>query len=202
MTHSNKRSGILFTLVGPGGAGKNALINAVLQRTDHLRQLATATTRPMRPQEQPGREHMFLSEAEFRKMIDETRLIEWQEVHPGRYYGTPRLPVEKAIANGEDLIADIDVAGAVRLHDIYPDNTVMIFVAPPSLQQLEVRMRERGDSTDQIAERMQRVAMEMDFQNQCDYVIVNSNLDNATKELEHIIAVERAKRLHVIIQES
>jgi guanylate kinase len=201
VTQADKRPGILFTLVGPGGAGKNALINTVLAHVDNLCQLPTATTRPKRPKEQQGREHEFVTIEQFRKMIAENALIEWQEVHQNRFYGTPRATVEKAIANGEDLIADIDVFGATRLHAAYPAHTVRIFIAPPSMQELEKRMRERGENEEEIAKRLQRAEIEMPYQTQCDRVIVNHNLATAVQELESIIQAERKRRINQIVRE-
>jgi guanylate kinase len=193
VTATEKRRGLLFTLVGPGGAGKNALINGVLHRVDNLRQLPTATTRPIRPHEQPGREHQFVTLEEFQRLIRSGELIEWTEVHPNRYYGTPRATVERAIANGEDLIADIDVKGATKIDAEYPENTVAIFIAPPSMEELEMRMRARGESEEEIAKRLQRANMEMTYRDQYDHVIINSRLEQAIRELESIIEDERGR---------
>ncbi len=115
--------GLLFVIVGPAGVGKNALMNSVLDRVSDLRQLPTATTRGIRPDEQAGREHLFVSVGEFQRMIADNELLENQEVH-GNFYGVPRLTVEQAIAQEHDLIADIDVLGATALHNNFPDHTV------------------------------------------------------------------------------
>jgi guanylate kinase len=190
---SQRRLGLLFVLVGPPGAGKNALMNEVLPQLPNLRQLPTATTRAIRPTEKQGREHLFVSRNEFEHMIANNLLIEHQEVH-GQWYGIPRASVENAIDHEEDLIADIDVLGATYLRSIYPDNTVLIFIAPPSIEDLETRMRTRGETEDEIAKRMRRVKMEMEYLPECDYLILNEKLEESAETLKGIILAERSRR--------
>src|SRR5687768_9229270 len=159
---SQRRLGLLFVLVGPPGVGKNTLMNAVLERFSDLKQLPTATTRPPRPSEQQGREHLFVDHDEFGRMIRANALIESQEVH-GEWYGMPRATVEQAIDHEQDLIADIDVKGATYLRVIYPDNAVLIFIQPASTEDLRTQMQSRGDPVDEIEKRMRRVEMEMQY---------------------------------------
>lgn len=192
---SEKRQGLLFVIIGPPGAGKNALMNGALARDGNLRQLATATTRPMRPTEQQEREHLFYDTSTFRTMIDNGELLEWQQVH-GNLYGIPRQSLEAAFAAGKDLTADIDVLGATYIRSLYPDNVVLIFVAPPDTATLEERMRQRGESETDIATRMKRVGMEMTYAPLCDYVIVNDDLAQAAAQLEEIIQNERQQRIN------
>lgn len=194
MTVSPTRQGLLFLLIGPPGAGKNALMNDALSRIDNLRQLATATTRAMRPTEAKGREHLFINTGEFQKMIDDGTLFEWQEVH-GNLYGIPRKTVEDAITAGHDLTADIDVLGATYLRSVYPNNVILIFVAPPTIAELENRMRTRGESESSIQTRMKRVKMEMTYAQLCDYVIVNDDLQNAADKLHQTIQTERQRHI-------
>jgi guanylate kinase len=129
---SKERLGILYILVGPGGVGKNALLNAVMDQLTDLRQLATATTRPPRENEQDGVHHLFVDLATFQQMIEDDALLEYQEVHPGKYYGVPRAIVEQAIVTRQDLIADIEYKGAAIIQKTYPQNTVAVFIAPPT----------------------------------------------------------------------
>lgn len=192
MTVSPKRQGLLFLLIGPPGAGKNALMNDALGRLDNLRQLATATTRGIRPTEVQGREHLFINTDEFHKMIEDGTLFEWQQVH-GNLYGIPRKTVEDAFAEGQDLTADIDVLGATYIRSVYPNNVVLIFVAPPTIAELETRMRARGESETSIRTRMKRVEMEMTYAQLCDYVIVNDDLARAAGKLNDIIRSERQR---------
>ncbi len=186
--------GRLFVLVGPGGVGKNALMQSVLPRFSHLRQLPTATTREARPGEQHGRERLFVSLAEFQRMIANHELVEYEEVHPGKFYGVPRETVETALRTGEDLIADIEFAGAEKVHAAYPASTVLIFIAPPSVEALITRMGTRGESSDGIAERMARAELEMNFLDNCDYVIINDDFATACQRLYDVILEERSRR--------
>lgn len=187
--------GILFVLVGPTGAGKNALMNVVLQQVSRLRQLPTATTRDKRSYEEQGREHLFVSREEFEQMIEEDALVEWQPVHHNHLYGTPRATLEKAFAAEDDLIADIDVKGAEQLHNTYPDNTILIFIQPPSVDELTKRIQGRGEETQaEIEERLRRVPMEMAFAPQCDYLITNDNKDAASATLHAIVLAEFSRR--------
>jgi guanylate kinase len=193
LTASPTRQGLLFLLIGPPGAGKNALMNDALARTENLRQLATATTRAMRPTEAQGREHLFTNTDEFQKMIEDGSLFEWQQVH-GNLYGIPRKTVEDAFAAGEDLTADIDVLGATHIRSVYPDNVILIFIAPPTIAELENRMRVRGETEDSIRTRMKRVEMEMTYAQLCDYQIVNDDLQRAANELNEMIRTERQRK--------
>jgi guanylate kinase len=192
---SETRQGLIFLLVGPPGVGKNTLMKAVLARPiGSLRQLPTATTRPMRPDEKQGREHLFVTHEEFQRLIATNALIEWQNVYKDDLYGMPRATVEDAIANNEDLIADIEVLGATYLRSVYPDNVMLIFVAPPSLDDLSERMQTRGETEAEIATRMQRVKMEMPYAPLCDYFIVNDDADASAEMLRGIILAENSRR--------
>lgn len=190
---SAERLGLLFTLVGPGGVGKNALLNKVVARVDNLRQLPTATTRPIRPGEQQGREHIFVSVDEFQRMIDAGELLEHQEVHPGKFYGVPRTTVDQAIAAREDLIADIEMYGAAIIRQAYPQNSLAIFIAPPSVESLLERLQTRNASPEDVQDRVNRLPLEMQFAPQCDYVIVNDDVEVATDELQHVILGTRGQ---------
>jgi guanylate kinase len=198
--NSKKRLGLLFVLVGPGGVGKNTLMHNALAKQENLRQLPTATTRNPRPGEQEGREHLFVSEEQFRQMISQDQLLEWQEVHPGRFYGVPRFTVERAMQDEIDLIADIEVVGASILRSAYPDNAVLIFIAPSgqdddtAITLLRRRMEDRGDNLAEIEKRLQRARMEMAYAPTCDYLIVNEQIEDAALMLNSIIVAERSRR--------
>ena len=193
MTVAPNRLGLFFILVAPAGAGKNALMNRVMARVGGLRQLPTATTRPQREGEEQGREHLFVSPDEFKHMLANDQLLEHQEVH-GRYYGVPRSTVEAAMDSGEDLIADIDYLGAHYTRSQYPDNVVLIFVQPPSVQTLIQRMRNRGDNEAEICRRLLRVPAELAFATECDYLIVNEDIDAAAETLYGIVIAARSHR--------
>jgi len=191
---SMPRSGILFILVGPGGVGKNTIMNAVLDHTDNLTQLATYTTRGVRAGETEGKQHHFVTPDAFRALINQDALIEYEEVHPDRFYGTPRDTVEDAFKESHDLIADVDVVGAFRIKNAYPAQTVIVFVEPIALDVLEARMKERGENAEEIAKRMKRAELELSYRDRADYRIVNDDLEMSIRQLSSIINGERLKR--------
>lgn len=190
---SSHQWGLLFVLVGPPGVGKNAMMNRILEQIASLSQLPTATTRPIRPTELHGREHLFVSPDEFQHMIERGALIEWQVVH-GHQYGTPRSTVQHAISMGQDLIADIEVLGSRCLRSEFPNNVVVVFVQPPSVDELIHRMHNRGESEAEIQKRMQRVEMEMRYAPECDYLITNDSIERASDILRGIILAEYSRR--------
>lgn len=204
----NAPRGWLFVMVGPGGTGKNTLMNMILERHENIQQLATATTRPIRPDEQEGREHIFVDTEEFNRMIRDDELLEYQEVTPGRFYGIIEAKVENALAAGRYLIADIDVYGARVLRETYPDDTVLFFVTVPGetvedqLRLLRARMTARfrtrelsKEQQDLIQQRLDRArTLELPFAASCDHIIVNDNKDRSIHDLEAIIVEKMNER--------
>lgn len=186
---STQRTGKLFVMVGPAGAGKNSLMKDMIARIPGLRQLPTATTRPMRDTEQQGREHVFVTHEEFLRLIDQDALLEHQVVH-GRLYGILRQTLEDALDAGELLIADIEIFGAQIVQRSYPDNVCMIFVQPPSIGDLVQRMEARGDSLVERTKRLLRVPMELAYANECDYAILNDDLQKTADTLFNVITAE------------
>jgi guanylate kinase len=185
---SRKRPGLLFTLVGPAGAGKNRLMKYVLERTP-LKQLPTATTRPIRPGEQEGREHHYVSREQFEHMIQSDELLEHQVIH-GNLYGMPRFAVESALDSGQSIIADIEVLGATRARAVYPENVISIFIQTPSIGTLIGRMRERHETESEIGKRLLRVPMELDYACDCEYAILNDSFERAAETLYEIVSAE------------
>ena len=201
MTSFDKLPGVIFVMIGPGGAGKNAIMKAIMRADSGIIQLATATTRPMRPDERQGREHVFVSERQFRRMIRAGELLEYQEVTPGKFYGIPRRTVQDALCAGAARIADIEVLGAIELKTAYPQNVVQIFVTAPGadiaeqLLVLEARMRARADEATDIDQRLTRArTLELPYQTRCDYVVVNDDLARAIETTTTIIRRELLKR--------
>lgn len=188
MNSSRKRPGILFTLVAPAGAGKNTLMQSVLARTD-LHQLPTATTRPIRQEEQHGREHLFVTEAEFRQMLDSGALLEHEVIH-GKLYGMPRADVEAALDAGQAIIADIGMMGDARARAAYPENIISIFIQPPSIGSLIGRMHDRGEQEAEIGKRLLRVPEELAYARSCDYLILNDSFTDAANKLYEIVAAK------------
>ncbi|MEO0565505.1 MAG: hypothetical protein AAF125_25585, partial [Chloroflexota bacterium] len=178
-------------------AGKNTMMNNVLERFEDLKQLPTATTRAIRPNEKEGREHHFVTKTQFEDMIRNDELLEHQNVH-GRLYGVPRQTVADAIETERDRIADIDALGAMNVRAAFPDNTIIIFVQPGASDDvagtIRERLRQRGETTEEIEKRLERIPLEMSYAALCDYLIINEDLDRATETLYGIILAERSRR--------
>ncbi len=185
-------SGKLFILVGPAGTGKNTLMEPAIRSVPGLRQLPTATTRTMRPNETDGRQHYFISRAEFERMIAEDDLLEWQIVHGTDYYGMVRSRTEEALAAGEIVIADIDYLGAQAAQTAYPHNVVTVFITPPGAGELVERMTQRGEQAANITRRLLRAPQEFDFAPQCSYVILNDG--DPAQAAERLIAIIQSER--------
>ncbi len=194
MASGSERKGLLYVLVGPSGVGKNTLMKAAMAHFPDLKQLPTATTRQRRAGEQEGREHFFVTRAQFEHMIEHGELLEWQVVHE-ELYGIPRQAIEDGLNSWNDLIADIEVLGASILRREYPNSAVLIFVTPPDKAALERRIRGRGGADEEeIARRLHRADFEMLFAPQCDYLIINADVDQACRELIGIIYAEQSRR--------
>lgn len=195
-------SGMLITLVGPAGAGKNQLMNDMIARfaggQTRVRQFPTATTRSPREGEKDGREHHFVTTEHFRYMIDHDELLEWQLIHGksnDRYYGMPRATLDAGLKAGDVLMADVEYLGAQRVKELYPDNVISVFVMPPSIGALIQRMKHRGtEKQAEIAKRLLRVPAELAYANECEYVIVNDSFAEAAALLYSIIQAEVAGR--------
>jgi guanylate kinase len=178
-------SGRLFIIAGPAGAGKNRLMSHVMAH-DIARQLPTATTRAMRPGEQEGREHLFVTHAEFERMIAANEMLEWQPVHD-KLYGIHRPTLDRLLAEGGALIADIDIKGAQAARAALGDQVVIIFVQAPAIASLIDRMRMRGESTAAIGLRLLRVREELAFAQHADAVITNDDVGHAAEKLLAIV---------------
>lgn len=192
-------SGLLFVLVGPSGVGKNTIIDGVTERLPDLRRLPTATTRPPRPNEQEGRDHFFITAERFQQLIAEGAFLEHQEVHSGKFYGILYSVLYDALREGAHLIADIDIRGATAVRAAFPHNFISIFVLPPSLEALRERLLQRGNmSSAELEERLQRAEREeLPRAAECDYRVVNAQLEACVAEVAGIIAAEIAARAQV-----
>ncbi|MBI5931371.1 MAG: hypothetical protein HY862_18835 [Chloroflexi bacterium] len=192
--------GLLFIFSGPAGVGKNTIMRGVLKAMPQLKQLPTATTRPPRADEQEGREHEFLSEADFRRRILEKALIEWQIIHDASVYGVPRATIQDAIRNGQALMADVDVLGAMQLKQEFGDRVVLIFVESPDKNVLASRMRKRSEVSDEeLNTRLRRVEFEHEFADDYDYVIVNheGQLEASIQEVVEIVTASCEKTAQI-----
>ena len=189
------RRGLLFILSSPSGAGKSTISRSLLADEPNLTFSVSATTRAPRPGDQDGREYFFKTRAEFGAMIEAGELLEHAEVF-GNLYGTPISPVEAAIANGQDVLFDIDWQGGQQIaNSTLQDAVVSVFILPPSLAELEKRLKGRAqDSDDIIAGRMAKSMGEINHWSEYDYVLVNRDLDECAAEVTDILQAERLRR--------
>jgi guanylate kinase len=173
------RRGVCLVIAAPSGAGKTSLTRALLAAEPGLALSISVTTRPSRAHEQEGEHYLFRTPAQFESMARSGALLEWAHVF-GRSYGTPRAPVEAALAAGRDIVFDIDWQGHRQLRDALPGDVVGLFVLPPSLAVLEARLRGRStDPEEEIARRMQAARAEIAHAAEFDHVLVNADFDAA-----------------------
>jgi guanylate kinase len=189
-------SGTLYIVAAPSGAGKTTLVRHLLDRDPAIHLSISWTTRSPRPGEAHGREYHFVDTDTFRQMIDGNEFLEWAEVH-GNYYGTSRTWISKELANGHDVLLEIDWQGAQQVRRDFPA-AVGIFILPPSLEELARRLTGRGtDSPDVIDRRLAAAQAEMRHVDEFDYVIINNTLQEA---LDDLCSVIRASRLQFDVQ--
>lgn len=188
------RRGLMFVLSSPSGAGKTTLSRLLLRAEPDVALSVSVTTRAKRRGEVDGRDYHFIDLPRFQAMVKSGELLEWAEVF-GHCYGTPRVPVEKALRAGGDVLFDIDWQGTQQLREKARDDLVSVFILPPTAKELERRLHTRAqDSHDIIRARMAKAAGEMSHWPEYDYVIVNNDIDLAFGEVRAILAAERLKR--------
>lgn len=186
------KKGILIVVSGFSGAGKGTIMKELLKRYDNYALSISATTRAPRAGEKDGREYFFKTTQEFEKMIAKEELIEYAK-YVDNYYGTPRAYVEEKLQEGKDVILEIEIQGALKIKEKYPD-TVLMFVTPPSFEELERRLTERGTETPEVVrERLCRAGEECDGVEAYDYLIVNDELEACVEQVHSILQDEHAK---------
>jgi len=184
--------GNLFVVSAPSGAGKSSLVKALLELDSHVQPSVSHTTRAPRGQEKHGREYFFTSEQEFDAMVAAGSFMEWASVH-GRRYGTSRKAIENRIAGGNDVVLEIDFQGAMQIKCAFA-NAVLIFILPPSWEDLRNRLERRGeDAPDIIETRLHNAAGEMAQVSQFDFVIINEVFERALFDLKTIVHAQRLK---------
>ncbi|MDA3130668.1 guanylate kinase [Aliibacillus thermotolerans] len=185
--------GLLIVLSGPAGVGKGTVCRALRKIDTNIAYSVSATTRPPREGEVDGVDYFFKSKEEFRKMIERNELLEWAQ-YVDNYYGTPLQFVKDTIAKGKDIILEIEVQGAKKVKEKYPEG-VFIFLMPPSLEELRERIVERGTETKDLIEKRMNVAQkEIDMMKNYDYVVENDEVDAAVKRIQAIVTAEHLKR--------
>ncbi|RIK88827.1 MAG: guanylate kinase [Hyphomicrobiales bacterium] len=184
----------MLVLSSPSGAGKSTISRNLLESDPSFELSISITTRARRASEIDGRHYHFRSRREFESMRDADELLEWAEVH-GNFYATPRAPVEKALAEGRDMLFDIDWQGAEQLREKMRADIVSIFILPPTMRELKGRLRRRAEDTEEvIAARLRNALAEIRHWRDYDYVVVNDDLDAAFAQVEAVVTAERLRR--------
>ena len=184
--------GNLFVVAAPSGAGKSSLVKALLELDSHLVVSISHTTRRPRGQEQQGREYQFITDADFRAMVSRGDFFEWAEVH-GHLYGTSKAAIESRVAGGDDVVLEIDWQGALQIKRIFP-NAILIFILPPSFEELLQRLERRGeDQPEAIERRMENARLEVAQARHFDFVIINGLFETALFDLKAIVHAQRLK---------
>ena len=182
---------LLVVISGPSAAGKDSLVNALLERDPALRRVVTATDRPRRPNERDGRDYHFVSRAEFERLIAQGGLVEWAIVY-GQYKGIPKWELEQALESGQDVVVRVDVQGAVAIRRLM-HQAILIFIAASSEAEMVRRLRERGgDTEEQIENRISKAREEMSHLEEFDYLVINhqGRLDEAVEQVQAILTTE------------
>lgn len=183
-------SGKIIIISAPSGSGKSTIIHSIIANSEyHLEFSISATTRPPRLGEANGVDYYFLSEEDFRNAIKQNKFAEYEEVYPGRFYGTLKSEFDRIMNKGHNVIIDVDVKGAQNIKALYGDRALSLFIMPPSIETLRHRLLSRGtDAVEEINKRVAKAEYELGFAEQFDYRIVNDVLKQAEKETHSIIA--------------
>lgn len=189
-----KRRGLMLVISSPSGAGKSTIARSLLEHDSALSLSVSVTTRPRRGSEIEAIHYQFKSHSEFARMRDSEALLEWAEVH-GNCYGTPREAAEIAMAEGRDMLFDIDWQGAQQLQEKMTADVVSIFILPPSMDELRTRLHRRAEDADDVIEqRLANARAEIEHWREYDYVVVNDDLDRAYSAVRAIVQAERLRR--------
>ncbi|ARQ57675.1 MULTISPECIES: guanylate kinase [Rhizobium] len=188
------RRGLMLVISSPSGAGKSTIARTLLETDKHIGLSVSVTTRQRRPSEVEGVHYHFKSVREFERLRDSDALLEWAEVH-GNFYGTPREPVEQAMAEGRDMLFDIDWQGAQQLQEKMSADVVSIFVLPPTMTELQSRLHRRAEDSEEVIQtRLANSRAEISHWREYDYVIVNDDLNTAFDAVQSIVKAERLRR--------
>lgn len=188
------RRGLLIVLSSPSGAGKTTIARMLLEADSQISMSVSATTRPKRPGEVDNVDYHFVDETQFNRMIETDEFAEWAYVFD-HLYGSPKEPIKEALKDGRDTLFDIDWQGTQQLEYAFRTDLVLIFILPPSMQELERRLNERGTDSDEIiAGRMRRAAGEIGHWAEYDYVLINDDMEKCLADVQAIIAAERLRR--------
>jgi guanylate kinase len=189
------RRGLMFILSSPSGAGKTTIARRLLEEEPGLKLSVSVTTRPIRPGEAEGRDYYYVDEDKFADLVEEDAFFEWAEVF-GNCYGTPKAQIREELKRGQDFLFDIDWQGTQQLYQRAQGDVVRVFLLPPSIEELEERLRSRGtDSDDVIRARMERARYEISHWDAYDYVVINDDIEACFEKVKVILEAERMRRL-------
>ena len=194
----NTNKGVMFVLSSPSGAGKTSICKFLLKLDKNISLSISVTTRPIRQEEEEGQDYFFVNNETFDNMLKEGSFIEHASVF-GHNYGTLKKLVKEKLYNGEDLLFDIDWQGAQQLRSRMREDVVSVFILPPNKEELENRLKKRGQDTDEVmTERMASASEEITHWAEYDYVLVNKNLEDSVRNVHNILKAERLKRIRQI----
>ena len=186
--HLQLSTGKIIIITAPSGSGKTTLVKRLLASCPLLEFSISACTRQPREGEVHGRDYYFYSEAEFKQLIEEDAFLEWEMVYTGKYYGTLKSELQRIWDEGKSPLVDIDVQGALAIHEKFPVISRSIFIEAPSLDELRNRLRKRGTETEHsLEERVNKAEVELSFADRFDCIIINEDLDTATEELIKVV---------------
>jgi guanylate kinase len=186
------KKGLLIVLSGPSGAGKGTIAKALLKNENNIKLSISTTTRKPRVGETDGKNYFFTTVDKFKNLIEEDKLLEWAKVYDN-YYGTPKDFVLKNIEEGFDVILEIDIQGALKVKDKFPEG-VFVFILPPSMEELKNRIKKRGTETEEeILKRFKCAYEEINFVSRYNYVVINDDVNNAVEKIKAIIVAEKCR---------
>lgn len=178
----------VLIISAPSGAGKSTLISHLLCEFDNLEFSISATSRPARGEEVSGKDYYFISQQEFKQRVEAGEFLEWEEVYNGRCYGTLNSEIDRIWSKSNIVVFDVDVVGGTNIKKLFPDNSLSVFIDPPSIEHLKARLIGRGtDSESEIAKRIAKAEKELEYKRFFDVVIVNDNLDKAKAEIVNVV---------------
>ncbi|KLE34762.1 guanylate kinase [Aurantiacibacter luteus] len=193
-SHNLARRGLMFILSSPSGAGKTTVARRLLAEDGEIAMSVSVTTRPPRPGEVDGKDYHFVDRAEFARMVEDGEMLEWAEVF-GNNYGTPKAHIKAGLKAGQDFLFDIDWQGTQQLYQRMETDVVRVFLLPPSIDELEDRLRGRGTDSEQVIEgRMSRARSEISHWDGYDFVVVNDDIDECFAKVRTILDAERMRR--------
>ncbi len=196
-----KEPNFLFVISGPSGAGKGTLCSCFLKEMPNMKYSVSATTRLPRPGEVNGKDYVFMTKEEFFLKAEQGEFLEWALVY-GNYYGTPKEEVERCLKNGRDVILEIDIDGALQIKKKFPEG-VFVFILPPSLKELEKRIKGRNkDAADVINRRLKEAVRELRYVSHYDYIVINDRVEKAVEKLKAIVLAEKCKSSRLDLQKN